>query len=119
MLIVDDDADVRLLTRMVIDAANQGLQVAGEAASGDDAISWLDANVPTVVVLDQMMPGTTGLETAQHIRKRHPDLPILLYSAYLTPELELAARGEGINDCLVKTEVSQLPEVLRRLVASA
>ena len=64
VLIVDDEDDMRALLRNLIEIANDGLSVAGEAADGHQAIHrWREAQ-PDVVVLDQRMPGVTGLETA-------------------------------------------------------
>ena len=51
-LIVDDDNDMRFLVRMMIEAANHGLSVAGEAASGSEAIASIEQERPGVVVLD-------------------------------------------------------------------
>ena len=65
------------------------------------------------------MPELSGLETAKRIRKRHPGLPIVLFSAYLTSDVEASARQCGINLCLSKTQISRLPEVVRRLAEAA
>ncbi|MCA1711492.1 MAG: response regulator [Actinobacteria bacterium] len=59
-LIVDDDADMRFLVRMTIEIANEGLSVAGEAATGDEALRSISSDRPGVVVLDYRMPGLTG-----------------------------------------------------------
>ncbi|MGH2687455.1 MAG: response regulator transcription factor, partial [Actinomycetota bacterium] len=60
--VVDDQADIRLLVRMVVQGAGGGLFVKGEAGNGRDALAALDAVDPDVVLIDEMMPGLTGLE---------------------------------------------------------
>ena len=71
-LIVDDQKDIRYLIRIIIEAANQGLFVLGEAADGPEAVRRAEELDPQVIVFDQMMPGMTGLEAAQAIRQSRP-----------------------------------------------
>ena len=114
-LIVDDEADVRFLLRLAIERRNEGLCVAGEAAGGSDALDQLEVADPTIVVLDQMMPGMDGLETAARILERRPGQLIVLYSAYLDPELESEASRIGITACLRKGRAKELADFLHRL----
>jgi CheY-like chemotaxis protein len=111
-LIVDDEADMRCLVRMVVEAANQGLVVSGEAASGDEALAHWRRHRPAAVVLDERMPGMSGLELAQHILAEDPDQPIVLFSAFLDRGTRQAARALGVRVCLDKTQVARLPEEL-------
>ena len=117
-LIVDDDADIRLLASMIIERADDGLVLAGVAADGAAALDCLEECAPTVVVVDYMMPSFTGLETARRMRELFPDMPIVLFSAYLSPELEAEALAQGIKACLDKSEVRRLPDVVRRVAAA-
>ena len=111
-LIVDDHAEIRLLMRMIIDSANHGLFVSGEAGSGEEALALIDQLNPSVVVLDQMMPGWTGIETAIRIRSRRPELPLILCSAFLDEQARKEAQEAGISTLLPKTQISRLPEAL-------
>lgn len=112
-LIVDDDEDMQRLVRMVIEVANEGLSVAGEASNGRDAIELIDSVEPSVIILDQMMPGMSGIETAREIRTRHPDLPIVLFTAFLDERLAKEASDAGIDLSVPKEEVDRLPNVMR------
>ncbi|MBV8387678.1 MAG: response regulator, partial [Acidimicrobiia bacterium] len=87
VLIVDDEEDMRALLRSTIEIANQGLHVAGEAADGEDAVKQWRETRPEIVVLDQRMPGATGLEVAEQILAEHPEQAIILLSAYLDPDI--------------------------------
>jgi two-component system nitrogen regulation response regulator GlnG len=118
-LIVDDDSDMRFLVRMTIEVANHGLAVAGEAASGADAIAAVEKDRPEVVVLDQRMPGMTGLETARRILAGHPEQSIILFSAYLDAQTVAEAAAVGIHSCMNKTDVDRLPDALWQLAAGA
>jgi CheY-like chemotaxis protein len=114
-LIVDDQDDVRTLIRMIIDAANEGLFVKGDAASGFDALARLEELDPDVIVLDEMMPGMNGLEVARAIARRRPGQMMILCSAYLDEHLRREAVEAGILLCLTKDEVEKIPAALRAL----
>jgi two-component system, chemotaxis family, chemotaxis protein CheY len=118
-LIVDDQEDVRLLIRLIIDAANKGLFVACEARSGQEALDRLDGCDPEIVVLDAMMPGIDGLETAMRIRERRPGQPMILCSAYLDEPLRQKAEEAGIKVCLGKAEFQRIPEAIHEVVGAA
>ncbi len=118
-MIVDDEADLRLVLRLAIEQRNEGLAVAGEAAGGDDALEQLDAVDPTIVVLDQMMPGMDGLETAARILERRPGQLIVLYSAFLDAELQEQARQCGITACVRKGRAKDLADFVHQLATGA
>ena len=118
-LIVDDQEDVRLLIRMIIEAANRGLFVSGEAANGREALERIDECDPAVVVLDAMMPEIDGVATAELIRQRRPSQPMILCSAYLDDALRQKAEAAGISICLPKGEFAEIPAAVRRVAAAA
>lgn len=114
-MIVDDEDDLRLLLRIAIDMRNEGLTFAGEAISGHDALAKLDEIDPTVVVLDLMMPGMDGLETAAQILARRPDQLIVLYTAFLDDDIEGTARELGIAACMRKGRARELADLVHDL----
>lgn len=118
VLVVDDQHDLRLLVRTLISAANDGLVCRSEAASGEEALSCLDDDPVTVIVLDQMMPGMTGIETARAILARRPDQRIILFSAFLDDRLRSEARSLGIRECIDKTNFSDVVPAVRRAAAA-
>jgi DNA-binding NarL/FixJ family response regulator len=118
-LIVDDQSDVRLLLRTVIDRANRGLRVVAEASSGPEALVQAEECDPTVVVLDEMMSDMSGLETAEHLRARHPSQIVILCSAYLDEGVIARARQIGVHAWLSKDELRELPGLIRTLVCEA
>src|SRR3546814_5707861 len=118
-LVVDDEADVRLLVQLMIDQENRGLRVAGEAASGDEALQVRRRLDVDVVVLDHRMPGLTGLETATAMLAEAPDPPIVLYSAFTDERMAAEARSIGIRECVAKGHAPRLISVLRELIGPA
>jgi len=113
-LIVDDDEDMRFLLRVLIEAANEGLSIAAEASSGDEAIAQWREHHPDVVVLDNRMPDRTGLEIAAEILAEHPGQSIILFSAYLDDDTVARADELGVRDCLSKDDYDELPAALWR-----
>ena len=112
VLIVDDEEDMRVLLRAIL-GARDGISVVGEAADGSQALSRLDELDPNVIVLDQMMPGMTGLETARLILLRRPTQAIVLFSAFLNEELRAEAASIGVAACLTKDQVGRIAEAIR------
>jgi DNA-binding NarL/FixJ family response regulator len=112
VLIVDDEDDMRALVRATIEVANEGLSVAGEASDGEAALTFVNEERPEVVVMDQRMPGLSGLDTARRILSEHPDQAIVLFSSYLDRDVVNTARNLGVRVCLPKDEIRQLPDVL-------
>lgn len=117
-MIVDDEPDIRMLMRMTLDAANEGLFVCGEAADGHEALNIARDMAPDVVVVDQRMPGMSGLETAVALRANRPDQRIVLCSAFLDGQLRAEGEQVGIRGFVNKRDIGQLPDVIRALVAA-
>ena len=115
-LIVDDQPDIRLLLRVIINASNNGLVVAGEAESGTDALELVETLDPDVIVLDQMMPGMNGLEVAEQIIGRRPEQVILLCTAFLNDEIRSKAKEIGIAGCIPKSDARLVPARLMQAV---
>jgi DNA-binding NarL/FixJ family response regulator len=116
-MIVDDQEDIRFLLRLVCESAASGVEIACEAATGCEALEILDRCDPRVVVLDQMMPGLNGVETAAQMLARRPGQIVVLCSAYLNEEIAVSARRVGIAALVHKDDVRDLPGVITDLVA--
>jgi two-component system, chemotaxis family, chemotaxis protein CheY len=120
VLIVDDEPDMRLLVRGFL--ARAGLHVVEEAIDGLDALRALDElnppPIPTVVVLDNLMPAMTGLEVAKRILERTPHQHIVLFSAHLNREVEDEAARLGVSACLAKTDLERLPDLISLLAGT-
>lgn len=119
LLVVDDEVDMRLLVRSVMDLAGDGFAIVAEAADGVEAIDrWraLDGPpAPDVIILDNRMPNRSGLEVAEDILRERPDQQIVLFSAFLDDHVRSTAREIGIAECLTKEDVAQLPELIGRI----
>ena len=79
LLIVDDDADVRMMVRMTFDTTP--IEVVGEATDGREAIELVEKLKPDVVLMDVLMPVLNGVEATREIRKRFPDVIVFGFTA--------------------------------------
>ena len=79
VVVADDEPDVRTLLRLQLEG--DGFAVVGEAADGAEAIELCTTNQPDAVVIDLLMPGTTGFEAIATLQQSHPTLAIVAYTA--------------------------------------
>jgi CheY-like chemotaxis protein len=120
VLVADDEDDMRTLVRFVLTKA--GLEVVSEAIDGREALAEIERldppPVPTVLVLDNRMPNMSGLEAAALVLEQKPDQPIVLFSAYLTQDIERQAARIGVRACVSKSDINRLPAVISQLAAA-
>lgn len=96
LLIVDDSK----LARIVVGKAVTALQpdwARLEAANADEALAVVDAQPVDVAILDYNMPGMNGLELAEELRARRPDMAIALATANVQDEIIARARAASIS----------------------
>jgi CheY-like chemotaxis protein len=114
ILIIDDEENIRRVTRLTLQAA--GYEV-GEAADGERGLeAFGDGSSWDAVLLDQRMPGMDGLETLRHIKERRPDARVIMSTAYASIELAVDAMKLGATDFVRKP---MTPEILRNAVAAS
>jgi len=80
VLVVDDHDLVRSgISRLLEDA--RGVEVTGEAASGEEAIQQVKEQAPDVILMDIQMPGIGGLEATRKIKRQYPEVHVIAVSA--------------------------------------
>lgn len=99
ILLVEDDAALR-------EALSDTLALAGyqvlEAGDGEAALALLQRESACMVVSDVNMPGMDGHCLLRNLRQQHPQLPVLLMTAYGTVQQAVEAMRDGAVDYLVK-----------------
>ena len=120
ILVVDDEADVAELFRQRFRReARQGTYVLHFALSGEEAIEKLESGIePNLIVIlsDINMPGMDGLTLLREIKGRHPDLPVMMVTAYGDDERRRLADELGaarfitkpVDFDLLKAQLQQL-----------
>ena len=103
VLVVDDNQDIRELVMHILDA--DGFHVFA-AENGEGALAILRSNPVDLILLDVMMPGTSGLEVLQEIRtgslKRLHEVPVIMITAMATTDDVDKALAIGANSYIVK-----------------
>lgn len=101
VLVAEDNEPYRIAT--VRECKKQGLEVS-TAVNGIEAIEKLSQNKYDVAVLDYSMPGKTGLDVVDFIKKEMPDLPILMVSATNVPAANVGLKL-GVDLFLMKGDI--------------
>jgi CheY-like chemotaxis protein len=82
--------------------------VCGEAASGQEAIEKAVRLKPDLIVIDQKMPISDGLQTAQKIRTMQISAPIILFTMFAETIPAHLAQTAGVNAVVGKTDIQGL-----------
>lgn len=80
-LITDDSLVFRKILGKALKAI-QGVNILGEASSGEATLDFIQNQKPHLITLDLEMPGIGGLETLKKIRQNHPDITVVMVSAH-------------------------------------
>lgn len=99
ILWVDDEMDSLKSQMMYLE--NKGYDIKS-LSNGYDAVEYIRDNIVDVVLLDESMPGMSGLETLQKIKSEKSDLPVVLITKNETENLMDEAIGAQISDYLIK-----------------
>lgn len=111
IMIVDDEPNIRLTTRMMLEA--DGYTVV-EAENGEDALERLRGGSADLILLDLRMPLLDGWETLRHLRDIGDGTPVVIITAHGGIPDAVEAMRLGAFDFLEKPTT---PEKLRRVVA--
>ena len=99
--IADDHAVVRQGLRTFLEL-QEGMDVVGEAADGEEAVALVERTAPDVVLLDLVMPRVDGLEAIRRIRERAPATRILVLTSFADDNTVLPAVRAGAAGYLLK-----------------
>ena len=119
LLIVDDHPLFRQGVRWAL-ANTQDITIVGEAAKGREALDWLararPAQEPNVLLVDLNLPGISGLDLTQQVRRRYPRLGVVVLSMHESDEQAFNALRAGAAAYRSKdVKPEALIEILRRV----
>jgi DNA-binding NarL/FixJ family response regulator len=101
VLLVDDQALLRMGFRMVIDA-EPDLSVIGEAGDGAEALALVRQLRPDIVLMDVRMPGMDGIEATSRIVQAHPEAKIIILTTFDLDDYAFAGLRAGASGFLLK-----------------
>ncbi len=119
ILIVDDEADIRMLTSGILQ--DEGFDTR-EAANSKDALAAVEARRPSLVLLDIWLRGSAldGIGILKEIKRDHPTLPVLMMSGHGTIETAVTAIKDGAYDFIEKPfKADRLILLIERTIEAA
>ncbi len=99
VLIVDDERSMRDFLKILLE--KEGHEVT-TASSGASALDALDKHTVDVIVSDIRMPGMTGIELLETVKEHSPEMPIILITAFASPDDAVLAMKNGAFDYISK-----------------
>ncbi|MDN5655320.1 MAG: response regulator transcription factor [Kocuria sp.] len=101
VLVVDDQAIVREGLTAVL-SLTEGIEIAGEAENGQQAVEMVDRLGPDVVLMDLRMPEMDGAEATAILRTSHPDVAVLVLPTFADDDSIARALASGARGYLTK-----------------
>jgi len=112
--ILDDDKSIRWVFEKALARADLAFKTFSSTA---DAFEMLEKELPQVIVSDIRMPGGSGLDFLTEVKEKHPDIPVIIMTAYSDLESAVAAFQHGAFEYLAKPfDVEQALDVIKRAV---
>ena len=94
------------------------IEVVAQVGRGDEVLKAAEATKPDVAVLDIEMPGMDGLTAAAELKRRHPDIKIVILTTFGRPGFLRRAMESGVSAFLVKdSSADKLTQTIRRVLA--
>lgn len=117
ILLVDDHEVVRQGLRSLIDQEDD-LRVVGEAGTADEAIRRAGYDSPDLVVLDVRLPDGSGVDVCRELRKRFPELKIMMLTSHSDGDALRAAVRAGADGFVLKqVDLKYIIDSIRRVAA--
>jgi two-component system nitrogen regulation response regulator GlnG len=116
--IIDDDRSIRWVLEKALGRESISAKCFGSA---DEALAALDdGQTPQVLISDIRMPGSSGLDLLRHVKAKHPELPVIIMTAYSDLDSAVAAFQGGAFEYLPKPfDVDQAVDLVRRAITQA
>lgn len=101
IMIADDHTIVRQGMRKLLETYPE-LQIVGESQDGDETIELVKKLLPEIIIMDISMPGLNGLEATREIKKRSPEIKILILTMHAEKEYIFKILQSGASGYLLK-----------------
>lgn len=116
--IVDDDRSIRWVLQKALEAVDISVRAFETADTVSDEINKADSQRPDVLISDIRMPGINGLELLSDIKQQHPDLPVIIMTAYSDLDSAVSVYEGGAFEYLPKPfDVDEAVELVQRAIA--
>ena len=116
VLVVDDDPFVRASLATIL-SAQSDIDVCGDGANGNEAVTRYSELLPDILLMDIQMPKMTGIEAAKVILGAQPTARIVFLTTFSDDEYIVSALRLGAKGYLIKEEVANIAPALRSVMA--
>jgi two-component system response regulator AtoC len=99
ILVADDDTDIRNMLKAFLE--DEAYEVS-EAPNGEEALEGIRSGSYDLVLLDMRLPGMTGLDVLKQLREKQGDVPVILMTAFGSPNIAIQASSLGAYDYITK-----------------
>lgn len=106
VFLVEDLQNMRTLIKDLFASMGSGLRLVAAAGTEAEARLWLDDNAGAwdLAIVDLVLAEGSGMEVVRHIKQRWPQLPVAVFSSYVTPGIRTHCLGVGAEAVFDKTQ---------------
>jgi DNA-binding NarL/FixJ family response regulator len=119
LVVADDDMEGRLIIRAILGRMPEAVDLIGEAADGEAALTIVRRERPDIVIANVLMPGFTGVELTRRLREELPRTRVILVSAFTEANHRILAADSGADAVVNKHVITSalfpaIRDVMRR-----
>lgn len=103
ILLADDHVLIRHGIKNII-KQNDELEVVGEVSNGEELMNFLQETVPDLLILDISMPKISGLEAVARVKKKYPQVKILMLTMHKNKQYFYQSMSSGADGYLMKDD---------------
>jgi len=100
ILVVDDEPDLHSVLKVRLEDSGFAVR---HAYNGEDALTLIRQDPPDLLIIDVVMPGLNGFEVCQRVKREHPNLKVIIYTAKVDAVDSGRAKEAGAELFTVKT----------------
>lgn len=115
--LVEDHDDMRLILKKMIVKRLTGIEFVGESTTAEQALEEIPRLHPDLVLVDISLPGMDGIELIRRLKPRCKSLYMLVVTGHDVERYKQAAMEAGADGIVSKSDVEQLLEAIRELLA--
>ena len=117
VVVIDDSVLIRDLLECALSKV-EGCNLIGMAVDGVEGISMIRDLQPQMVILDVSMPNKDGIEVLREVRQENSQTTIIMFTSDASMALKDFCLEAGADYCLVKTQLQELLDTCREVVAT-
>lgn len=119
-ILIADDSDIGRASIRTILSRQKGWTICGEAVNGRIAVLMAHDLKPDLIVMDFSMPMLDGLQASKEILRTMPEIPIVVFTFHMTPQLDVEAARIGVRRVVSKSDGARaLPSAVEELLGHA